>query len=115
MAGIHAVGASIELLAGAGVESVWAHVDALCERACTGLDDVPGTTVLSDRSAGGRSGIVTFTVDGHDAVTVSERLRNQGIVCSPRGGGVRVSPHGYNTAEEIDRLVGAVAAVTASS
>ena len=115
MAGIHAVGASIELLAGAGVESVWAHVDALCERACSGLDDVPGTTVLSDRSAGGRSGIVTFAVDGHDAVTVSERLRDEGIVCSPRGGGVRVSPHGYNTAEEIDRLVGAVATVTASS
>ncbi|MBW3644977.1 MAG: aminotransferase class V-fold PLP-dependent enzyme [Actinobacteria bacterium] len=114
MAGIHALGASIDLLAGAGVESVWAHVNTLCERACTGLADVPGATVLSDRSAGGGSGIITFTVDGHDPVVVHERLLAEGIVCSPRGGGIRVSPHGYNTGDEIDRLLAAVAAVTAT-
>lgn len=114
MAGIHALGASLDLLAGAGVESVWTHVDALCERACAGLDDVAGATVLSDRSAGGRSGIVSFTLDGHDPVVANELLLTEGIVCSPRGGGVRVSPHGYNTEEDIDRLVAAVAAVAAS-
>ncbi|MDP9019519.1 MAG: aminotransferase class V-fold PLP-dependent enzyme [Actinomycetota bacterium] len=114
VAGLHALGASIDLLTAAGVDSVWAHVDALCDRACTGLGDVAGATVLSDRSTGGRSGIVTFTLDGHDAGTVSERLLVEGVVCSPRGGGVRVSPHGYNTAEEIDRLIAAVAVVAAS-
>jgi cysteine desulfurase/selenocysteine lyase len=115
MAGIHAMGASIDLLAGAGVQSVWAHVDGLCDRLCASLADVAGVTVLSDRSSpGGRSGIITLTVDGHDPVVVNERLLAEGIVCSPRGGGIRVSPHGYNTAEDIDQLVAAVAAVAAS-
>jgi selenocysteine lyase/cysteine desulfurase len=32
-------------------------------------------------------------------------LKQQGIVCSPRGGGVRLSFHCYNTENDLDRLV----------
>jgi cysteine desulfurase/selenocysteine lyase len=105
--GIHALGASVELLLDAGVQRVWAHVSSLCDRACAGLSHA-GATVLSDRSPAGRSGIVTFSVEGHDPAAVVGVLREHGVVCSPRGGGVRLSPHGYNTAEEIDSLVGVV-------
>ena len=31
------------------------------------------------------------------------------FVCSPRGGGVRVAPHGYNSIDEVDALVAEVA------
>jgi cysteine desulfurase/selenocysteine lyase len=106
--GIHAMGAALDLLLGAGLPEVWAHVSALCDRACAGLGDA-GATVLSDRSPEGRSGIVTFSVADRDAAAVVESLREGGIVCSPRGGGIRLSPHGYNSAEEIDRLVAVVA------
>ncbi len=34
-----------------------------------------------------------------------EYLKQQGIVCSPRGGGVRLSFHCYNTENDLDRLV----------
>jgi len=107
-AGTAALGASIELLSRAGVDGVWAHVDRLCDRAVTGLEGT-GATVLSDRSSAGRSGVVTFAVDGADPRDLVASLRAAGIVCSPRGGGVRLSPHGYNTAEEIDALVEATA------
>jgi cysteine desulfurase/selenocysteine lyase len=107
-AGIHALGASLEMLEGAGAAEVWAHVDGLCDRACTGLEDQAGATVLSDRSADGRSGIVTFRLDGYDPPALHRELADQGIVCSPRGGGIRIAPHGYNTTEEIDRLLAAV-------
>ncbi|MBA3955460.1 MAG: aminotransferase class V-fold PLP-dependent enzyme [Acidimicrobiia bacterium] len=107
-AGIHAMGASLDLLTGAGMEAVWGHVERLCDRACTGLAEEAGATVLSDRSPGGRSGIVTFRLDGLDAATMHRELGDQGIVCSPRGGGIRIAPHGYNTTEEIDHLVAAV-------
>ncbi len=106
-AGLHAMGASLDLLATAGTAAVWGHVEHLCGRACAGLEAV-GATVLSDRSASGRSGIVTFTVDGQDPTAIHARLLDHGIVTSPRGGGVRLSPHGYNTAEEIDALVAVV-------
>jgi selenocysteine lyase/cysteine desulfurase len=33
-----------------------------------------------------------------------EALREKGIMVNARGGGLRVSPHFYNTEEELDRL-----------
>ena len=106
-AGVFGLGAAVDLLSAAGVAAVWEHVRALCDRAAAGLA-AAGAEVLSDRSPGGASGIVTFTVPGADPVALVERLRGAGIVCSPRGGGVRISPHGYNTAAEMDDLVAAV-------
>lgn len=107
MVGIHGLGASLDMLLGAGVDDVWRHVQVLTDRACDGLA-AAGATVLSDRSPGGRSGVVTFSVPGRDPAALTEALKGRGVVCSPRGGGVRVSPHGYNTADEVDRLVAAV-------
>jgi selenocysteine lyase/cysteine desulfurase len=52
---------------------------------------------------------VTFAPPHGDADMLCQRLLERDIVVSPRGGGVRVSPHGYNTADEIDTLVAAVA------
>ena len=111
MVGIHGMGASLDLLLGVGIDKVWEHVSALTDRACEGLE-AAGATVMSDRSPTGRSGIVTFTLDGHSPADVTAALEARGVVCSPRAGGVRLSPHGYNTAEEVDRLVSAVDELT---
>ena len=108
--GIHAMGASIDLLLEAGVDRVWSYVSALCDRLRGGLA-AAGATVLSDGSPEGRSAIVSFEVAGHEPVAVVGRLREREIVCSPRAGAVRVSPHGYNTPDEIDRLVDEVGGV----
>lgn len=113
VAGVEALGAAVELLTAAPVEAIWDHVTSLCDRAVDGLAGV-GAEILSDRSAAGRSGIVTFSVPGQPAVAVVDALAAQGIICSPRGGGVRVSPHGYNEAAEIDHLVTAVAGLRAA-
>ena len=106
-AGLFGLGAALDLLSAAGVAAVWEHVRALGDRAAAGLA-AAGAEVLSDRSPGGASGIVTFAVPSADPGALVERLRGAGIVCSPRGGGVRISPHGYNTAAEMDDLVAAV-------
>ena len=50
-----------------------------------------------------RSGIVNFRIDKPQEV--AEKLKNKGIVVSARSHGIRVSPHFYNTEEEINRLV----------
>jgi selenocysteine lyase/cysteine desulfurase len=101
------MGASIDLLLDAGVDTVWRHVDALCARLVEGLE-AAGATVLTRRGAQHGSGIVTFEPVGGDPAMVVERLKALGIVCAARGGGVRVAPHGYNTAAEIDALVRAL-------
>ena len=64
--------------------------------------------MLSDRSEAGRSSIVTATIPGVVPAEVCDRLQDDGIVCAPRGGGVRIAPHGYNTFDEIEQLVEAI-------
>lgn len=106
--GILGLGASLNLLQDASVEAVWEHVDRICEHASELLLE-SGATVLSDRSPQGRSGIVTFTVEGTDPQAATLTLKAAGVACSARGGGLRISPHGYSNKEDIERLVRAVA------
>lgn len=108
LAGIAGMGASIDLLTEVGVEAIWAHVEELCRVAAVGLAEA-GATILSDRSLDGRSAILTATVDGVAPEALCEQLAERGIVCAPRGGGFRVAPHGYNTVDEVQQLVDAVA------
>jgi cysteine desulfurase/selenocysteine lyase len=110
MEGILQMGASIELLLSARVERVWAHVTALLDHLVEGLLRV-GAGVVTDLDPRGRSGHLTFVVPGHDPAVLAERLLAEHVVCSLRGGGIRVAPHGYNTADEIDALVAVVADV----
>jgi selenocysteine lyase/cysteine desulfurase len=110
LVGLVALGASLDLLVAAGIDEVWRHVDALCDAAVGGLSDA-GVLVLSDRSEDGRSSIVTANIPGVAPAEVCDRLQDDGIVCAPRGGGVRIAPHGYNTFEEIERLVEAMGAL----
>jgi selenocysteine lyase/cysteine desulfurase len=50
-----------------------------------------------------RSGIVNFKID--QAKETAESLNRKGIIVSARAHGLRVSPHFYNTEEEIDKFV----------
>ena len=54
-----------------------------------------------------QSSVVTFKVDDADAV--ERALIEAGIKCAARGGNIRISPHVYNTTEEIDRAVAVLA------
>ncbi|MDZ7732635.1 MAG: aminotransferase class V-fold PLP-dependent enzyme [Acidimicrobiia bacterium] len=108
LAAVAGLGASLDLLERTGIESIWAHVEELCRTATVRLTEI-GATIVSDRSVDGRSGILTFTVDGRSGEELCEHLRAADVICAPRAGGVRLSPHGYNTVDDIERLVERVA------
>ena len=110
-AGILGLGAGLDLLMAAGVDRIWAHADALCDRLVEAVT-AAGATVLSDRSPARRSAIVSFTVPGRDPVAVRDALFAEGVVCSARAGGVRAAPHGYCTEDDVDRLAAVVAGLT---
>ncbi len=101
--GIMGLGASLQLLLDAGIDAIADRIfeltDYLCERALrTGLG------VFSSREPAERSGIVSLLVPGDPREAV-RRCKAANVVVSQRGGRVRVSPHAYNTIEEVDRLV----------
>ena len=101
---------SVDILANAGLERIGDHVLALTDRLTDGLQS-RGWTIVGDRSrAEVKSGIVTFRRDGVDAVALGRRLGEAKIVTTYRPTGIRVAPHGHNTAEEIDAILGALPA-----
>lgn len=110
--GVAGLGASLDMLLDAGIASVWSHVDGLCDRLVGGLGEL-GATTVSDRSPAHRSGIVTFTVPQMPGAELAERLDQRLVVASPRGGGVRFSPHGWNDEGDIDAALAAVGEIVA--
>jgi selenocysteine lyase/cysteine desulfurase len=101
--GIVALGASMEMLLNAGTEAVGARVLELTDYLCERLRRTR-VGVFSSRRPGEASGIVSLTGTADPPATV-RRCRQAGVVVNQRGGRLRVSPHCYNTTEEIDRLV----------
>jgi selenocysteine lyase/cysteine desulfurase len=56
----------------------------------------------------GALGIVSFRSARHDSGDLHLRLRAEEVIVSLREGLVRVSPHFYNSEDEIDRLLAAL-------
>jgi selenocysteine lyase/cysteine desulfurase len=109
--GILALGASMELLLAMGIDVIAGRVlsltDHLCEQAARA-----GVGVFSSRRPGEKSSIVSLIVPSGDVRQVVRRCRDAGIVINQRAGRLRVSPHAYNTAEELDRLVALLGAIS---
>ncbi len=111
--GIYGLGASIDLLLDVGIDNVWQQVDALTSRFCEGAAK-KGYEIFSPRTdPNERSGIVIFSApervggpEGHRKIV--HGLEQQKIIIALREGRLRVSPHFYNTVEQIDKVVDAL-------
>ena len=112
--GIAALDASIALLAQTGTGRIGSHVLALTDRLVDGLR-LQGARITTERGPGISSGIVTFTEPGKDPVARGRGLGKRGFVTTYRPSGIRVSPHGYNTLEEIDAFVEALGSLDRSA
>jgi len=108
MIGFAGLGASLDLLASLGVgprtSPVAGHVLAITDYACEQLQAI-GATLHAPRTGEHRSGIVTFDIAGYEANAVRRKLEATRIIVRCRAGGLRISPHGYATRDEIDRLI----------
>jgi cysteine desulfurase/selenocysteine lyase len=109
MLGIHALSASLALLAEVGIDAVAANVLANSAYLIDALGDLPGVEILTPRQPGRHAGIVTLRHRGVDAVNLHRKLLERNVVCAQRGGGVRFSPHFYNSRTQLDAAVAAVA------
>ena len=99
---------SIGVLADAGIDRIGAHVLTLTDRLTEGLHS-RGYTVVSDRASDGvKSGIVLFRRDDVDPVALGKRLNAAQICTTYRQTGIRIAPHGHNTADDIDAILAAL-------
>lgn len=102
--GILGLGAAVKMLLEAGVPRIEERVLGLAWHLADLLKG-KGYEILSPLGEGERSGILTFRSEKRASPGLAETLRQGKVVCALRGGGVRFSPHYYNTEEEIAQAV----------
>jgi cysteine desulfurase / selenocysteine lyase len=102
--GILSLSASLQLIDELGIDFIGRRVEGLTQMLCDGLRE-KGYDVFSPRGAGEWSGIVTFTSPTHDHATILKTLHAKKIALVLREGRLRASPHFYNSAEQIARLL----------
>jgi selenocysteine lyase/cysteine desulfurase len=111
MVGFTGLAASLELLRASGVgpsaSPVADRVLEIADYAAAKLREL-GLPLASPHDGSHRSGIVTFLTPDAEPQTVRQALLQAGIAVACRGGGIRLSPHGYAIEAEIDRLIEAL-------
>lgn len=93
---------SLELLLDLDVHRIWEHVRGLQAPiiAWANEHDIP---IVSDLCDGRRSGILCIRPPEADAVF--DTLSSAGVRCAMREHSIRLSPHWYNTAADIGRVI----------
>jgi selenocysteine lyase/cysteine desulfurase len=95
--------ASLELLHELGPAAVTAHVQRLATRIVDWTIDRDDVRLVTPAEPARRAGIVA--VAPNDPVAASARLTRAGVAHSLREGAIRLSPHCFNTADEVDQVL----------
>lgn len=123
VAGKIALGVATDYALGWGLEAIWSRVHGLAEGLRRRLGELPGVSVRDLGKV--RSGIVSFEVAGRDPLAIKAALAAEGINISTtsiastrldmaeRGIAAmnRLGVHYYNSEDELDRFLGALAGV----
>jgi len=94
--------AAMKMLLDVGTEKVKTRIMKLTDHVIDSVKD-SGLELQTPEEKSCRSGIVNFKVS--KPLKIVERLGRKKIVVSARAHGIRVSPHYYNTEEEISKLM----------
>ncbi len=101
--------ASLRLLLDTGVPVIAAHLERITDYLCDRLESQGNYRIVSSRQEGEKSQIVCIQHKfGLSPLTLYKQLKDRRIVTAPRGERLRISPHFYNTAEEIDEFIQAL-------
>jgi len=95
--------AALNLLLDAKISKIEKRVLNLTSRLIEAVKDRGCRLQTPEEPSECRSGVVNFLIDKPDERV--QRLEKKGIIVSARAHGIRVSPHFYNTEEEIDKLI----------
>ncbi|MBI5184914.1 MAG: aminotransferase class V-fold PLP-dependent enzyme [Nitrospinae bacterium] len=102
--GISALGASLGLLQEIGLDKIEERVLFITDRIISGLEE-RGYAIRTPRGDGEKSGIVSFQ-SRKPATILQQLLAGKDVACAARDGALRVSPHFYNSEEEVNRFFG---------
>ncbi len=100
----HALHASIQLLLKQGMPAIEKTVIDHIQSLIYLFKPLAGINILSPTDPLRHGGIFTFNIQGVDNQQLYQHLVEKGVVCSPRGGGIRFSPHYYTPRTQFSQL-----------
>ncbi len=105
---IHGLEASLKLLSDTGILRIQSYLETLTDHLCQLLDG-RDYEVISSRRTEEKSQIVSIRHAGSlSPMDLFVHLKQRAIMTAPRGQGLRIAPHFYNNADDINRLVDAL-------
>ncbi len=105
---IHGLKESLTLLTNHGVQNIANYLEELTDYLCERLKE-KNYEVVSSRAPGEKSQIVCIRhLGGMSPMALYAHLMARHIVTAPRGARLRISPHLYNTSQEVDELIKAL-------
>ncbi|MEW5740201.1 MAG: aminotransferase class V-fold PLP-dependent enzyme [Myxococcota bacterium] len=104
--GLHGLDAALALHEALGVQNTLTHNIGLQLHLREGLRR-RGFTPNTPDEPSSLSGICVVPVQGAPQDVVRALIKEAAVVTTARGGGVRISTHAYNTAEDVERLLSA--------
>lgn len=107
--GIVGLNASLKHLLGLGIKEIENEILELSKYLLSNLSNQKGVRILTPKKTEHHAGIVTFELDSdQSADEIVEDLKSKQITISARNGCIRISPHHYNTEEELQRVLDAI-------
>jgi len=101
---IHGLEASLKVLADTGIERIAAYLEELTDYLCEQIKS--DYQIVSSRRKDEKSQIVCIRHRrGITPMSLFVQLKQQNIITAPRGDRLRISPHFYNTPQEIDEVI----------
>ena len=108
--GIYALGAALDLLFEIGIDKIERTVLELGDL-IIGKAEKRDFTVKTPTAKEERGGIVSI-VGNFNPIDIKNKLKNMDIIVNVRDNAIRISPHFYNTEDEIFRLFNAIDMLT---
>lgn len=110
MMGAYALNTSLGLLLEYGMEQVTQDLMVNIQRLESALLERPDIELITDIERPNRSGIITFRHRKIAPESLFNHLRDHGVVCACRGGGIRYSPHFYTPDSVLAKAVALIPA-----
>ncbi len=101
-----ALNASVDMHLRFDRQAVWEHIKRLTNMIIKKIEEDDRLVLKSSADINRRSGVVSF--GGHDSKGLFDYLNSNGFIVSFREGNIRVSPHFYNSSEEIKAFITAL-------
>lgn len=105
MLGIHGANASLSLILEIGVDDIEKELLKRTQFTIDSIHNSDNLTLITNDHPERLAGIITFQSSKIDSQALYQELMKNNVICAPRGGGVRFSPHFYTRFDDINAAV----------